>query len=305
MLIGMVSRLVSQKGFDLLERIMEPLLQRDVQFVLLGTGDPHYEGFFREMAGRFRERARVQIGFNDALAHRIEAGADVFLMPSQYEPSGLNQLYSLKYGTIPIVRATGGLKDSVQDFNYQGARGGNGFVFEAVHAGALLAHDRPRAGGVSKEAALVEADEECHGVRLLVGPVGGGVRESVSQAALAVTAGKTDGRQNTVGFPRERHGRNATRHKHQDKPLSSLWGSQFWPAAAFQAALALDHSNWSAVAAKDKRKNNFAGETVARALLRAASRFFSTLLRPGTPGVDTSVDSARKSACATWASSQM
>jgi starch synthase len=139
MLIGMVSRLVSQKGFDLLERIIEQVLSRDIQFVLLGTGDSHYERFFRITADRFRERTRVQIGFDDSLAHRIEAGADVFLMPSQYEPSGLNQLYSLKYGTIPIVRATGGLKDSVQDFDYQGARDGNGFVFEPYDAGALLA----------------------------------------------------------------------------------------------------------------------------------------------------------------------
>ncbi len=139
MLIGMVSRLVSQKGFDLLEQIIEQVLARDVQFVLLGTGDPHYERFFRNTAERFRERARVQIGFNETLAHRIEAGADVFLMPSQYEPSGLNQLYSLKYGTIPIVRATGGLKDSVQDFNYQGSRNGNGFVFEPYDAAVLLA----------------------------------------------------------------------------------------------------------------------------------------------------------------------
>ena len=139
MLMGMVSRLVSQKGCDLLEQIMEQLLQRDLQFVLLGTGDPHYEKFFRGIADRFRERVRVQIGFDDALAHRIEAGADVFLMPSHFEPSGLNQLYSLKYGTIPIVRATGGLKDSVCDFNYQRARNGNGFVFEPYDAAALLA----------------------------------------------------------------------------------------------------------------------------------------------------------------------
>lgn len=138
MLIGMVSRLVSQKGFDLLERIMEQMLHRDIQFVLLGTGDPHYERFLSDMASRYRERARVRIGFDDAMAHRIEAGADVFLMPSHYEPSGLNQLYSLKYGTIPIVRATGGLKDSVQDFNYRGARNGNGFVFEPYDSGALL-----------------------------------------------------------------------------------------------------------------------------------------------------------------------
>jgi 1,4-alpha-glucan branching enzyme len=139
MLIGMVSRLVSQKGFDLLEKVMEPLLQRDLQFVLLGTGEPRYEAFLREIGQRFRERARVQIGFDEAMAHRIEAGADVFLMPSRYEPSGLNQLYSLKYGTIPIVRATGGLNDSVREFDYRRSRNGNGFVFEAYDGAALLA----------------------------------------------------------------------------------------------------------------------------------------------------------------------
>ena len=138
MLIGMVSRLVSQKGFDLLEQAMEPLMQRDIQFVLLGAGDLHYQEFFRVAAERYRERARVTIGFDEGLAHRIEAGADVFLMPSRYEPSGLNQLYSLKYGTIPIVRATGGLKDSVMEFDYQRARKGNGFVFEGYEAGELL-----------------------------------------------------------------------------------------------------------------------------------------------------------------------
>ena len=138
MLIGIVSRLVSQKGCDLLESAFDQLMLRDVQLVLLGTGDPHYEKFFRQMAERYRERVRVQIGFDDGMAHRIEAGADVFLMPSRYEPSGLNQLYSLKYGTIPIVRSTGGLKDSVQDFNDQQARNGNGFVFEAYDTGALL-----------------------------------------------------------------------------------------------------------------------------------------------------------------------
>src|SRR5699024_8633730 len=91
LLIGMASRLVSQEGFDLLEQILEPLFSRDLQFVLLGTGDPHYEVYFRQMADRFREKVRVVIGFDDRLAHRIEAGADLFLMPSQYEPSGLNQ----------------------------------------------------------------------------------------------------------------------------------------------------------------------------------------------------------------------
>jgi 1,4-alpha-glucan branching enzyme len=130
-LLGMVSRLVSQKGIDLVVAIFEFLMERGVQFVLLGAGDRQYENFFREAARQNPAQAGVRIGFDETLAHRIEAGSDIFLMPSLYEPSGLNQLYSLKYGTIPIVRATGGLKDSVQE--------GNGFVFEAFESPEFLA----------------------------------------------------------------------------------------------------------------------------------------------------------------------
>jgi starch synthase len=106
--------------------------------VLLGAGDARFEKFFRAAAARYPGKAAVRITFDEALAHQIEAGADLFLMPSRYEPAGLNQLYSLKYGTIPIVRATGGLKDSVADFDPATGQG-TGFVFDDYTASALLA----------------------------------------------------------------------------------------------------------------------------------------------------------------------
>ena len=137
-LFGVVSRLVSQKGFDLLVAIFDDLMRRDVELVLLGTGDQQYQEFFRAAARRNPQRIGVRIGFDDGLAHQIEAGCDMFLMPSRYEPSGLNQLYSLKYGTVPIVRATGGLKDSVEEFDPSTGKG-DGFVFEAYESSALLA----------------------------------------------------------------------------------------------------------------------------------------------------------------------
>jgi starch synthase len=137
-LIAMISRLTLQKGFDLIEDIFDRLIERDAQIVLLGSGEPRFEEFFRAAAVRYPDRVAVEIGFNEALAHRIEAGADLFLMPSLYEPCGLNQMFSQKYGTIPIVRAVGGLKDTVQD--YDAASGtGTGFVFGPYDSGALLA----------------------------------------------------------------------------------------------------------------------------------------------------------------------
>jgi len=136
-LVGMVSRLISQKGLDLLESCGEEFLGRNLQFVLLGNGEAKYEVAVRELAARYPTKASVRIGFDEALAHQIEAGTDFFLMPSQYEPCGLNQLYSLKYGTIPIVRATGGLKDSVKDCTAN-SRGGTGFVFGPYEPAAFL-----------------------------------------------------------------------------------------------------------------------------------------------------------------------
>jgi starch synthase len=119
-LLAAVGRLVDQKGFDLVARVVQQWAGlNNAQWVILGTGDPKYHEMFSRLAGEFPERVAVRLEFSNALAHRIEAAADMFLMPSQYEPCGLNQLYSLKYGTVPIVRATGGLADTVVDTNPQ------------------------------------------------------------------------------------------------------------------------------------------------------------------------------------------
>jgi starch synthase len=135
--IGIVSRLATQKGFGIVAKIAEELADRDLAVVALGTGDPYYENLFREWAFRHPASVAVQIRYDDALAHKIEAGADMFLMPSRYEPSGLNQMYSLKYGTVPIVRATGGLDDTIEEWD--AAKGtGTGFKFEGYDPQALL-----------------------------------------------------------------------------------------------------------------------------------------------------------------------
>ena len=136
-LLAMISRLTFQKGFELVEDVFDQLMERDVQVVLLGTGESRFEQFFRNAAERYPERVAVEISFNEALAHQIEAGADLFLMPSQYEPCGLNQMYSLKYGTIPIVRAVGGLKDTVEDYDVE-SQTGTGFVFAPYTSAAML-----------------------------------------------------------------------------------------------------------------------------------------------------------------------
>ena len=139
-LIGMITRLADQKGLDLVSATIETVLEMGAQFTLLGTGDPAYHTRFRELGERHRERAAVTLGFDETLAHRIEAGADLFLMPSRYEPSGLNQLYSLRYGTIPVVRKTGGLADTIVDATPEALALGtaNGFVFEGYTPDALL-----------------------------------------------------------------------------------------------------------------------------------------------------------------------
>jgi starch synthase len=128
-LIGMVTRLTEQKGIDLLVDALPALLQvRDFGLVVLGSGDAKYSAFFEQLAQRFADRVSYRTGFDEPLAHLIEAGSDIFLMPSLYEPSGLNQMYSLRYGTIPVVRNTGGLADSVQHFHPSTGRG-TGCVF--------------------------------------------------------------------------------------------------------------------------------------------------------------------------------
>ena len=135
--LSVISRLADQKGFDLIAEIMDDLMKLDVQFVLLGTGEDKYHKLFEDIGKKYPSKAGIKIGFDNTLAHKIEAGADMFLMPSRYEPCGLNQLYSLKYGTIPIVRATGGLNDTIE--NYDPVRkSGNGFKFTEYSSKTLL-----------------------------------------------------------------------------------------------------------------------------------------------------------------------
>ncbi len=135
--MGIVSRFAVQKGFDLVEQIAGELLERDVVVVALGAGDPVYEKFFRDWAFWNKAKVAVRVGYDESLAHRIEAGADLFLMPSRYEPCGLNQIYSLKYGTVPVVRATGGLDDTIVEWDAEQGSG-TGFKFEGLSAAALL-----------------------------------------------------------------------------------------------------------------------------------------------------------------------
>ncbi len=136
-LVGMISRLVDQKGFDLLAGLVEELPRLGASFVLLGVGERRYEDLWLALAARYPDRVAAKIGFDEAMAHRIEGGADLFLMPSRFEPCGLNQMYSLRYGTIPVVHATGGLYDTVR--NYEPTTGlGTGFTFDEYSSPALL-----------------------------------------------------------------------------------------------------------------------------------------------------------------------
>ncbi|MFW5976387.1 MAG: glycogen synthase GlgA [Bacillota bacterium] len=136
-LMGVISRLVSQKGFELLLHIFDELMQEKVQFILLGTGQSEYEDRFLEMGRRYPEKTSINIKYDAELAQKIYAGSDMFLMPSRYEPCGLSQLIALRYGTIPVVRETGGLKDTVARVNEDGSRG-FGFSFSNFNAHELL-----------------------------------------------------------------------------------------------------------------------------------------------------------------------
>jgi len=136
-LVGMISRLVDHKGVDLLENIVQRLLALDLGLVLLGGGEAHYEAFWQQIQARYPTKVGVCIGFDNTLAHKIEAGSDIFLMPSRFEPCGLNPLYSLRYGTVPVVRAIGGLDDTIEPYDPALDRG-NGFKFTPYEAEALL-----------------------------------------------------------------------------------------------------------------------------------------------------------------------
>lgn len=136
-LIGIISRLADQKGFDLIEKAAAKLFSLDLNLVILGTGEQRFHKLFTKLAMRHSDRLSVFLAFDNTLAHLIEAGADMFLMPSRYEPCGLNQMYSLAYGTVPIVRATGGLADTVADADSSSGQG-TGFVFTEYTAAAML-----------------------------------------------------------------------------------------------------------------------------------------------------------------------
>jgi starch synthase len=147
-LIGIVSRFTRQKGADLIAEVADRILSERVRLVALGSGEPEYETLFRQLAARFPDRVAVRIAYDNVLAHKIEAGADMFLMPSYYEPCGLNQIYSLRYGTVPVVRATGGLDDTIQEFDPATGEG-TGFKFSSYSGSALL-------GSVSRALAIFQ-----------------------------------------------------------------------------------------------------------------------------------------------------
>jgi len=137
-LVGIISRLVGQKGFDLIKAVIEEILSTEqVSLVLLGDGEKEYVDFFRDLASRHPDQVRAVIGFDNKLAHLIYAGADLFLMPSKFEPCGLGQLIALRYGTLPLVRETGGLVDSVRPYN-EFTREGNGFSFTHYNAHDMM-----------------------------------------------------------------------------------------------------------------------------------------------------------------------
>jgi starch synthase len=137
-LVGMVARMVEQKGFDLIAQLAGELPRLDASFVVLGTGDQRFQDFWTALAAAYPDRIGVRVGFHDeGFAHLIEAGADIYLMPSRFEPSGLNQMYSLRYGTVPVVRGVGGLADTVRDYTPRSTKA-TGFVFHDYTAAALL-----------------------------------------------------------------------------------------------------------------------------------------------------------------------
>ncbi len=154
-LLGMIGRLVEQKGPDLLLAVLPELMHERVQCVILGSGEARYEDAVRDAVRSYPDRVAAHIGFDEGLAHLIEAGADMLLMPSRFEPCGLNQMYSLRYGTVPVVRRTGGLNDTVVDATEDHLAAGvaNGVVFEEPDAGALLRAVR-RSVGLYRQPAL-------------------------------------------------------------------------------------------------------------------------------------------------------
>jgi starch synthase len=135
--LGILSRFATQKGFDLTAQIVERLTFENIFLIVLGTGEQYYENLFRSLHDRFPDKISVRVTYDETLAHKVEAGSDIYLMPSRYEPCGLNQIYGLKYGTVPVVRATGGLDDTIQEWDPE-TRTGTGFKFHGYYADDYL-----------------------------------------------------------------------------------------------------------------------------------------------------------------------
>jgi starch synthase len=168
----MISRMVDQKGFDLIEEVADDLSRLDATFVVLGTGDARYQDLWTGLAAKHPQRIAALIGFDEGLAHLIEGGADMFLMPSRFEPCGLNQMYSLRYGTVPVVRRVGGLADTVRDYA-PGDPNSTGFMFtdytgrallEALGRALALYHDPARWRAI-QQAAMREDNSWDHSAR--------------------------------------------------------------------------------------------------------------------------------------------
>lgn len=133
--VGIISRFTEQKGIDLIEKTMPELMKENIYLAVLGTGDRKYHKMFESFKKKYPKKMGLHLGFSEEMAHLIEAGSDIYLMPSKYEPCGLNQMYSLRYGTIPIVRETGGLADTIDE--YKNGKG-NGFLFDKYDKTAFM-----------------------------------------------------------------------------------------------------------------------------------------------------------------------
>ena len=180
-LIGMISRLATQKGFDLLEKILPDLMKLPVNLIILGTGDAAIEKKIRNMARRYPNHLKLITRYDEEMAHLIEAGADIFLMPSRYEPCGLNQMYSLRYGTIPVVHATGGLDDSVSDvMAYPDT--GTGFKFYEYEPGAFLDSCKISAGSIQGSPPMGRNSEKSHDSGFFLGQVRKAIHRGIRES---------------------------------------------------------------------------------------------------------------------------
>ncbi len=174
--------MTGQKGVDLLRDALDAVMRLDLQLVMLASGDAVLEKFFKDAEKRYPQKLRTIIEFNNTTAHRIQAGSDAFLMPSRFEPCGLTQMYALRYGTAPVVRATGGLRDTVREFDP--ARGtGNGFVFEKFDASEMVAALDRMVDDVPRSREVADADGKLLRVGFLVGSCGASIRRMVHAAA--------------------------------------------------------------------------------------------------------------------------